>query len=234
MKLFNWPLKGVLAVGVLGGLLLVGCGGIVQVPASVGLRGVNAIADLTSATIGANGAPLLTAGSYTTSGSFITFNSNPATGFVLLNSVGLQVANATVDTTTGDHFTAYASNTLATPHLTVIQDDLTAPTAGDGRVKFVNLSPAAATVDIYVTAPAVDISAMSPSLSGLTMETAQSLTTIAGTYEVRVTTAGTKTVVLDVQLASALKAGDVRTFLVLDNGGGGVPIQQKELNDSGT
>lgn len=229
MKIWNRALKGAIFTGILASILTAGCGGIINVPASVQLRGVNAMANLPAATIGASGAPLLAAGAYTASGSYITFNSNPAMGFVLLNGA-VQLTTATFDTTTADHFTAYASNTLATPHLILIPDDLTDPGAGNGRIKIVNLSPTASTVDVYITAPGADISATPPSLSNLTFETAQTTIRLAATLEVRVTSAGTKTVLVDYAFG-ALASGDIKTLLVLDASGGGSPEQIIALND---
>lgn len=229
MMIWNKALKGALLTLVSASILTMGCGGIVDVPASVQLRGINAIANLPAATIGASGAPLLAAGAYTASGSYITFNSNPAMGFVLLNG-GIQVTTATFDTTTSSHFTAYASNTLATPHITLIPDDLSTPTAGDGRIKVVNLAPASPAVDVYITLPNADISAASPTLSNVTLETAQTTVVAANTLQVRVTSAGSKTVLVDFPFG-ALAAGDIKTLMVLDNAGGGVPEQVVALND---
>ena len=142
-----------------------------------------------------------------------------------------------------EDFTAFAIGKLAANGGTgisaiVVPDDNGAPAAGNVKMRFVNASPAAGSVDIYVTAPAADIATATPDVADLDFGSATAyLEKAAGTYRVRVTTAGTKTVILNIgQTAGtappspvipalpALAAGAIRTIAILDKSGSGTPI----------
>lgn len=120
----------------------------------------------------------------------------------------------------------------------MVPDDNSAPTAGNVKLRFVNASPAAGSVDIYVTAPTASILTATPDVAALNFASATAyLVKPAGTYRVRVTTAGTKTVLLDITQTAgtappspvvpalpALAAGSIRTIAILDKSGSGTPI----------
>lgn len=140
-------------------------------------------------------------------------------------------------------FTAFAVGKLAANGGTgisaiLLPDDNSAPTAGNVKLRFVNASPAAGSVDIYVTAPTASILTATPDVAALNFASATAyLTKPAGTYRVRVTTAGTKTVLLDITQTAgtappspvvpalpALAAGAIRTIAILDKTGSGTPL----------
>jgi hypothetical protein len=115
--------------------------------------------------------------------------------------------------------------------LVVYPDTVSAPANGKARLRVLNTAPAAGSVDVYVTAPDADLEAATPSATGVDVEEASKyVETNAGTYRVRLTTAGTKTVKLDVQ-SVALEAGKVRTIIVLDATAGGAPLQSITATD---
>ena len=119
----------------------------------------------------------------------------------------------------------------------LLPDNNTAPATGNVKLRFVNASPAAGSVDVYVTAPAASITTATPDVSGLNYASATAyLEKPAGTYRVRVTTTATKTVILDITQTAvttpapgipalpALTAGSIRTIAILDKTGSGTPI----------
>ena len=98
----------------------------------------------------------------------------------------------------------------------LVTDDNTAPAAGSVKLRLVDLANTAGNVDVYVTAPNASIATVAPTLANVAPgAVSQYLTLAAGSYRVRLTTAGTKTVVLDVS-TGALAAGAIRTFVALD------------------
>jgi hypothetical protein len=140
-------------------------------------------------------------------------------------------------------FTAFALGKLTTNGGTgiaavLLPDDNSAPTTGNVKLRFVNASPAAGSVDIYITAPTASITTLTPDVSGLNFASATAyLVKAAGTYRVRVTTTATKTVILDITQTAgtappspvipalpALTAGSIRTIAILDKSGSGTPI----------
>ncbi|MDE3201906.1 MAG: DUF4397 domain-containing protein [Acidobacteriota bacterium] len=121
------------------------------------------------------------------------------------------------------YYTIIALNTPTKLQAALEDDDLTAPTAGNCKLRVVHASTLAGPVDVYVTAPGVSISdpnnPVTPVLSNFTFGTVtQYLQVPAGAYEVRVTVAGDPTqVAIDtgatgVQLAS----GSIYTAVALD------------------
>lgn len=122
----------------------------------------------------------------------------------------------------------------------MVPDDNTAPTTGNVKLRFVNASRAAGSVDIYVTSPTASLTGLTPDVSSLNYASVSTyLTKPAGTYRVRVTTTSTQTVVLDfTQTAGAapalpaLTAGQIRTIVVLDKfGATATPLTGAILQD---
>ena len=110
-------------------------------------------------------------------------------------------------------------------------DDPTLPPAGNARLRFVNAAPSTVLVDVYITAPNVDINAVTPTFNALAFKTVVTYTNFpAATLRVRVTIAGTKTVLLDVN-PFILVDGTVQTAVMLDGPAGGTPSILLRLND---
>ena len=148
----------------------------------------------------------------------------------------LVVLDAPLDVALNTDYTVLATGLLPDLLPVVLTDDNAAPAAGEGKLRIVNAAPSAGAVDVYVTAPDVaDISALAPTVSGLGFRSASAyLALAAGAQRVRVTGAGTQTVLLDTAapaVALALAAGQIRTVLVLDKPGGGQPLQASVLVD---
>jgi hypothetical protein len=113
----------------------------------------------------------------------------------------------------------------------VLTDDNAAPTAGNIKVRAVNAAPAAGNVDVYVTAQDASIATIPPTFAALPPRTASAyVERAAGAFQVRFTTAGTKTVVRDVSIA-AVGAGGIRTIILLEAAAGGPPFTSAVLTD---
>jgi hypothetical protein len=114
--------------------------------------------------------------------------------------------------------------------LTLLDDPTLAP-PGNARLRFVNAAPSTVLVDVYITAPNVDINAVTPTFNALAFKSVVTYTNFpAGTFRVRVTIAGTKTVLLDVN-PFVLVDGTVQTAVMLDGPAGGTPSILLRLND---
>jgi hypothetical protein len=92
-------------------------------------------------------------------------------------------------------------------------------------------APSAPNVDIYVTAPGADISMMAPTLTDVPFRGySDYLEVPAGSYQVRITPNGSKTVALDTG-ALAIAASQIRTGVALDAKDGGGPLGAIVLAD---
>jgi len=140
--------------------------------------------------------------------------------------------DANVTLADGTDYTVVASDLVAQITPIVLQDDNTAPAAGNARVRAIHGAPSAPTVDVYVTAPGADLETATPVLTNVAFgDVADYLEVPAGEYQVRVTLAGTKTVAID-SGALTLESGQVRTAIAVDAPGGGAPFDLLVLADS--
>jgi hypothetical protein len=152
---------------------------------------------------------------------------------VKVNAAGTSttVIDADVDLADGTDHTVIASGLLEAIQPIVLEDDNSTPAAGTARVRAIHGAPSAPAVDVYVTAPGADLEAASPALSNVAFgDVADYLEVPAGDYQVRVTPAGTKTVVID-SGALTLTSGQVRTAIAVDAPGGGAPFDLLILDD---
>ncbi len=151
-----------------------------------------------------------------------------------VNAAGTATTAIDADVTLADgtDYTVIASDLVAQITPIVLQDDNTAPAAGNARVRAIHGAPSAPPVDIYVTAPGADLEAATPVLTNVAFgDVADYLEVPAGEYQVRVTPAGTKTVAID-SGALTLESGQVRTAIAVDAPGGGAPFDLLVLADS--
>ncbi len=113
-------------------------------------------------------------------------------------------------------YTVLAVDRVAAIGALVLEDDRSAPGAGNVRVRLVHAAPSAGDVDVYVTAPGADLNLATPTIAGFAFKAASSYLEVpAGAYRVRITLAGTKTVAIDTG-ALNLTAGTVATGVAVD------------------
>lgn len=134
------------------------------------------------------------------------------------------VIDANANLAAGGAYTVLATGRAASIAPLVLEDNLTAPAAGNIKLRLVHASPSAGNVDIYVTAPNADLTATTPTLTNVPFRAASAYLEVpAGTYRVRITPTGTKTVAIDVNNVT-LTAGQIRTAVAVDAAGGGAPL----------
>jgi hypothetical protein len=121
----------------------------------------------------------------------------------------------------------------------VLTDDNSAPPEGQAKLRVVHAAPSAGSVDVYVTdtATATDIGPLAPSAASVGYRAASDYVAVpAGPTRIRLTSAGTKDVVLDLTPRTTpalptLTAGQVRTVVFLDKLGVGAPFTAGVLAD---
>jgi len=128
-------------------------------------------------------------------------------------------------------YTVIATNLVASIEPLVLLDDLSSPAAGNIKVRLVHGAPNVGEVDIYVTAPGADLATETPTLTAVPFKGASGYLEVpAGSYQVRVTPTGTKTVALDTGTLT-LAAGQIRTGIAVEAPGGGTPLSALLLAD---
>lgn len=143
----------------------------------------------------------------------------------------VRVLDTTLTVATGTDYTVLAVGPAGAVTARVLQDNNTAPAAGQVKLRVVNASPSSPSVDVYVTAPGASITTIPPTIAGLAFQEARGYLELpAASYRVQFATAGTKTVVRDITIA-ALAAGAIRTVVLLDAAAGGSPLSSAVLTD---
>ena len=204
------------------GLSIAGCDDDPTEPAPVArLRAIHASPDAPAVDIYVDGARVAANVPYKATTDYLEVPAGGRNVQVRAAGTTTTVIDANVTLTAGGDYTVLAAGRLATIAPLVLSDTNTAPAAGNVRVRLVHSAPTAGMVDIYVTAPNAEIAAIAPTLAGVPFRGfSPYLNVPAGSYRVRVTPAGSKTVAIDSGTLT-LTTGQIRTGVALDNTGGG-------------
>lgn len=139
--------------------------------------------------------------------------------------------NTTQNLAEGRYYTVIAANTAAALEPIVIDEDGSAPAAGQLRLRVVHAAPAAPAVDIYV-ATSQDITSATPTVPNAAFKSISSALEIAaGKYFIRATEAGTKNIVFDSGEVT-LSEGSNLTLVAVAQSGAKSPISLVILSRS--
>ncbi|MBB6611404.1 DUF4397 domain-containing protein [Pontibacter sp. Tf4] len=131
---------------------------------------------------------------------------------IKVNATGTStsVIDGTVDLLDKGNYTIFATGSLGADDIEplILTDDLTAPTAGNAKIRFVHLSPDAPAVDIVNV---TDVANESVLADGISFRDATAFASVpAGTYNLEVRTDADGTVVLPVN-GIVLESGKIYT-----------------------
>ncbi|MEP7702776.1 CHRD domain-containing protein [Paraglaciecola sp. 25GB23A] len=96
--------------------------------------------------------------------------------------------------------------------------------AGNVRLQVVHAASTAPTVDVYVTAPMADIEVEQPLATAAFKDFTGQVEVTAGDYQIRLTPAGTKTVVYDSGTVSLTAGSDLLVMATTNTGTGSSPV----------
>jgi len=161
--------------------------------------------------------------------------------FVLKRTADTSVTVATINFTVadGEDRTVYAIGGTGNSNVTgfVTTDQNPAAASNQTRVRVVNMSPTAGSIDVFITAPGADLATATPTFTAMAYQAASAYVTVTpGTVQFRAVPAGTaaanRAANVSINLAStALLGGTGRTFVTADNSTGGTPLRAFALGD---
>lgn len=117
-------------------------------------------------------------------------------------------------------------------NLLIFPDTASAPPGTAVGLRVINASPSAGNVDVYITGADSTLATPSASNIGYEGNTGYIYPENGGVLRLRLTIAGTKTVLLDVD-ASSLTPGQIRSIVLIDAAGGGLPALWLAIPDRG-
>jgi len=143
----------------------------------------------------------------------------------------LTVIEADLDLAGSSRTTIIASGLVGDIQPLVLLDRTITPAVGNSLVRVVHAAPSAPAVDVYATEPGAALEDAAPVLANVPFRAfSDYLEVPAGTYQFRVTVAGTTDVAID-SGALLLEDGDIFTVIARDATGGGAPLSLVLLND---
>lgn len=134
------------------------------------------------------------------------------------------IGPADVDATLGGRTTVIALNTVTAIEPLVLTESVDALSADDAQVRIVHGAPDAPMVDVYVTAPGVDLDTVAPLGTFEFRGVLGPVSVPAGTYQLRVTAAGDSDAVVYDADASLTGGTDAVIVAVENTGPGPAPI----------
>ena len=219
LRYLNWGFAALITA------LLAGCGGDDHQD-SAQLRAVHASPDAPKVDILVNNKKIADA-SYTQATGFQSVA--PGNIKIDINVNGSQpvvtALTANVALERNKYYTVFAANNVATIKAIVAIDENNAPAAGNAKVRVVHAAPNAANVDVFVTAPAADLTSASvtPTLTFnfqgiIPANGVKALEIPGGDYRIRVTPAGSKaTVVYDSGTINVAAGSDLVIAAIKEN-----------------
>ena len=235
MKNFRWwPAIGVVAAVA----ALAGCGGGGSDSSSnASLRIANATLTHASLDLLVNGVSVSAATATTdTVGTYASPSSGSVT--LQLNDSGAATAlTTTVPTLTGgNHYTLVAYESGGAVKTAILNEDNVLPAAGTAQLRVYNAALDAGRIDVYITAPTVDLTTVSSPTATFATTTANASTALLtyspGTYRVRITAAGNKAD-LRADIPSVVVASQQIATVVLTPAAGGALINGSTLVQQG-
>jgi hypothetical protein len=149
------------------------------------------------------------------------------------SATGTTLLDFTQDLNAAGAFSLIPAPGLSSSGALFLPDDPT-PVAGQVKVRVVHVAAAPGPISVYVTSPTADLTSATPIAQTLNFGAASTYVVLApGSYRVRVTPAGVPSTILIDSGTLNLGASSVRTFLLTDSPGGGLPTILSAIADAG-
>ncbi len=195
------------------------------------LRSVNGSPNAPPLDISVYGSRIVVNLPYAASTSYIGIGSGAATVSVVATGDSIDLLSTPTTFASHHWYSLLILGAIDSLSSLILVDSATAP-ADSARLRFVNGSPSNKSVDVYIK-PMGDSTPQTPTFSAVAFRSATAyVSEQPASFEVVVTGAGSKAVVLDDTLANVSGAA-VRTVVALDHAGGGPPLTAVNLPNPG-
>jgi Domain of unknown function (DUF4397) len=206
---------GMLGLGTI--LLIAGCGGGGQTR----FRMMNAVPDEASLDVLVDTVSVSSNVAYGTSTGYQTTKSGSHQFAIEPSGSSTPLLQQSITFGSGSDTTIISNNFSSNIANLVLTDDNSAPASGNFKIRIVNVAPGLGPADVYIVAPATDLTTVSPNVSNLAFGAATGYQGIvSGSYEVVLTPVGQKFSAVDTG-SLTFTAGQVRTFVGLNSQSGG-------------
>jgi hypothetical protein len=185
-------------------------------PASV--RVINLMPEAAAIDVLVGGQPAFSAVGFQSLTGYQSYD-NTATSFsVNLTGSTTSFATFNVNLAGEQPYTLVVYGTFTNPSVTMLQEVASAPSNGNIQLSVFNAAANQNFIDIYVTAPGVDITTVNPNFGTVGYNgTSLNLAFAPGTYQIQVTIQGTKTVIYD-SGGTALTPNTALSFVAYSKG----------------
>lgn len=187
-------------------------------PASV--RVVNLMPEAAAIDVQVGGQPAFSAVAFQSVTGYQSYDNAATTFTVNVTGSTTSLASFNANLAGEQPYTLLVYGSSTNPSVTMLQEVADPPTNGNIQLSVFNAAINQQTVDIYVTAPGVDITTVSPNFGSLGYNgTSLNLAVPPATYQIRITTQGTKTVIYD-SGGTVLTPNIALSFVVYSKGSG--------------
>ena len=167
-------------------------------PKAAHVRAVNVVSGAPLLDISAGDARLFPGVAFEGSTDFVDLDNVSTTFTAVAPSATSPLVQGSFSLAGEQNYSLVVYGTTGAPQFMLLPDATIQPGAGRSQVRIAHTAPGIGLVDIYVTAPGVAIDAFFPNFSGVDYNGATGYVQFApGSYQVRVTGSGTKTVIYD-------------------------------------
>jgi hypothetical protein len=167
-------------------------------PKAAHVRMVNVVADAPLLDVTVDGNPAFTGVAFEGSTDFVDFDNKEQTFSVRIRGATSPLVEQSFSLAGEQTYTLIAFGTNRIPLLLLLPDATIEPGSGRSQLRIANVAPGIDAFDVYVTAPGVAIDELFPNFGSLGYGSATTYLQFgSGTYQVRMTTTGTKTIIYD-------------------------------------